>query len=87
MAHVFGFHRKSNGERVLPVNADTELREALGEPPHDDEWLYNWYNAMGPMMALTGSYEKLRELWGDDPRAMRVIQWFEDNYDLSNWRD
>lgn len=70
------------------VDIDEELCQAFGEPIHLEHWFRNWYNLIGFCLAMGDSFDQVRErLKEGDTDLREVIDWLEERYDPSCWRE
>lgn len=87
---------RSTGEIVPPVEVDNRMRAALGYEPDATNWLANWYNCFGMMLACGNSWEEIKWAWDEQPAALvvadylavlSVAEYLASIYDIRCWRE
>ena len=92
MAMNIQFAKKSSPGSAETFNdMDVFLRESLGQPMSDDEYLGHWYSAVAMAFAFGNSVEDMRsEINNTDrvhPMLPDVFEVLVDNYTWITWRD
>lgn len=87
MAHCFTLIPKGEtaGEKFPSI--DNKMCEHFGVPPHPNDWYLDWYNRIGPVLALGTPWKLVREMWDDNPDMMAAIDWLEQHYTVEAWRE
>ena len=91
MPACFTLTRKGESKPANLQEIDDEMRQAFGEEPDADRWLWGWYDTIGYGLALGRDWAQLRERFAEDPdesertnmlrrRRLAVIDWLETRY-------
>ena len=83
---------KTSNEPAILAKVDDALREAFGEPPDTNAWLYRWYDRIGPQLAMGRSFDEVKTIciegaaefasWKPLPA---VVDWLEARYEARSW--
>lgn len=98
MPNCFTLTRKGESEPANLQEIDNEMRQAFGEEPDEDNWLWGWYDTIGFGLAMGKDWKQLREQFAEDPaesertnlarrRKLAVIYWLEANYVPDAWAE
>lgn len=85
MPNYFMLIRKGESAPTLFVHVDNELREAFGEPPDEDRWLYGWYDTIGLALALGQNWEQIRTVFSDCEDLLKIVDYLEERFDTDSW--
>jgi len=76
-----------DGKVVALPEVDEEICKELKYKVHPDHYLFGWVDLVGLVLAGTGSYDKAKEHYSDDPVMMEIINYLEKNFQVKNWRE
>lgn len=98
MPNCFTLTRKGESKPANLQEIDDEMRQAFGEEPDADRWLWGWYDTIGYGLALGLDWAQLRKQFAEDPdesertnmlrrRRLAVIYWLETRYIPNAWAE
>ena len=98
MPNCFTLTRKGESKPANLQEIDDEMRQAFGEEPDADRWLWGWYDTIGYGLALGRDWAQLREQFAEDPdeserintsrrRRLAVIDWLDEHYTPNAWAE
>jgi hypothetical protein len=85
MPNCFVLSRKGESAPTSLADVDNELREAFGEPPDDEQWLYGWYDKIGLALALGQNWDQIRTAFNGCERLLKVVDYLEQRFDADSW--
>jgi hypothetical protein len=65
------------------IAVDEKLCEALGVPCHDVHFYMYWVDWMP--LYMTNDWQKVREAYADEPKALAIIDWLSERYSLDGY--
>ncbi len=64
---------------------DNELRHEFNEPDDNKNYLYSWFDTIGLGLACGNDWDKMKDVFKDDPDLLKVISYMETRYTYSAW--
>ena len=98
MSNCFTLTRKGESKPANLQEIDDEMRQAFGEEPNKEQWLWEWYNEIGLGLALGRDWNQLRDQYSRDEnddedsvlfcqRMQAVVDWLEANFTSNAWAE
>lgn len=97
MPNCFTLTRKSNPEAgpVKLTEIDEEMCRHFGQPCHEKEWLWYWYDIIGLYLACGKDWQWIREkgIVVDNPYdyighgLLLIVDYLEANYTTDAWAE
>jgi len=85
MPNCFTLTKKGETKPSTFVKIDEELCEFFNVRPHETNWFRGWYNSIGLGLAMGYSWDKMREMFKDNPKLLEIVNFLAKNYDSSAW--
>ncbi len=76
---------KTTGKPVDFIEIDTLMCEHFNVEPNPEKWFRNWYNIHGLALAMGRSWDKIRDICGDDTVLIEITDWLEKHYQPDAW--
>lgn len=87
MPNCFMLIRKGEPALTPLADVDNELRNAFGEPPNEDRWLYEWYDTIGLALALGKNWEQIRTIFSDCEDLLKTVDYLEGRFNAHSWAE